>query len=176
MVRRTLKPKRADAACCRVEVMNGGGGRVAVFLSTRSRTTNKRSRKRVTASSATASLPGRKSLPFSLTTWNRTGDSSFPGGSLRSRSANASQYSSGVNARISRSRSTTSRTATDCTRPADSPRATFDHSNGDSSKPTTRSRKRRACWALTRFSSILPGFANASSTAFLVIWLNTTRR
>ena len=41
------------------------------------------------------------------------------------------QYSSGMNSRISRSRSTTRRTATDCTRPALNPRATFFQSSGD---------------------------------------------
>ncbi len=40
------------------------------------------------------------------------------------------QYSTGVNALISRSRSTISRTATDCTRPADSPGCTRFHSSG----------------------------------------------
>jgi hypothetical protein len=42
-----------------------------------------------------------------------------------------SQRSSGTKAAISRSRSTISLTATDCTRPADSPRATFFHSSGE---------------------------------------------
>ncbi len=41
------------------------------------------------------------------------------------------QYSVGMNARISRSRSTISRTATDCTRPALRPRATFFQSSGE---------------------------------------------
>ena len=43
----------------------------------------------------------------------------------RSRSASSVQYSCAVNARISRSRSTTRRTATDCTRPADRPERTL---------------------------------------------------
>src|SRR5262249_33855312 len=42
------------------------------------------------------------------------------------------QYSSGTKARISRSRSTMMRTATDCTRPADNPRRTFCQSSGES--------------------------------------------
>ncbi|CSI79390.1 Uncharacterised protein [Vibrio cholerae] len=50
-----------------------------------------------------------------------------------------SQNSSGTNALISRSRSTRSFTATDCTRPAERPRATFFHSSGETIKPTTRS-------------------------------------
>ena len=41
-------------------------------------------------------------------------------GHLRARSASTDQYSTGTNAEISRSRSTTKRKATDCTRPADS--------------------------------------------------------
>ncbi|CSC99451.1 Uncharacterised protein [Vibrio cholerae] len=60
-------------------------------------------------------------------------------------SALMSQNSSGTNALISRSRSTRSFTATDCTRPAERPRATFFHSSGETIKPTTRSMKRRAC-------------------------------
>ncbi|MFO0873211.1 MAG: hypothetical protein U0575_04480 [Phycisphaerales bacterium] len=57
--------------------------------------------------------------------------------------------SSGTNAAISRSRSTTRRTATDCTRPALRPRATFFQSSGETWYPTMRSRMRRACWAFT---------------------------
>ena len=46
---------------------------------------------------------------------------------------------------ISRSRSTMSRTATDCTRPADNCGFIFFHKIGESSNPTRRSRIRRAC-------------------------------
>ena len=45
-------------------------------------------------------------------------------------SASSDQYSSGWKARISSSRSTTSRTATDCTRPAESPLRIFFHRKG----------------------------------------------
>ena len=45
-------------------------------------------------------------------------------------SAVIDQYSSGLNALISRSRSTMIRRATDCTRPADSPRRTFSQRMG----------------------------------------------
>ena len=44
--------------------------------------------------------------------------------------ASSVQYSSGTKALISRSRSTISRTATDCTRPAERPRRTFFQSSG----------------------------------------------
>ena len=47
-----------------------------------------------------------------------------------SSSTSSVQYSWGWNARISSSRSTTSRVATDCTRPADRPRRIFFHSSG----------------------------------------------
>ena len=52
------------------------------------------------------------------------------GGAPPSSRASTVQYSSGTNAWISRSRSTMMRTATDCTRPADSPRRTFSQSSG----------------------------------------------
>ncbi len=42
------------------------------------------------------------------------------------------QYSTGTNAAISRSRSVSRRTATDCTRPAESPRRIFSHRSGES--------------------------------------------
>ncbi|CPU64463.1 Uncharacterised protein [Mycobacteroides abscessus] len=44
-----------------------------------------------------------------------------------------SQYSAGTNAMRSRSRSTTRRVATDCTRPAESPWAILRHSTGETS-------------------------------------------
>lgn len=46
------------------------------------------------------------------------------------RLASKDQYSSGINASISSSRSHTIRKATDCTRPALSPLFTFAHNNG----------------------------------------------
>ena len=90
-------------------------------------------------------------------------------------SATISQNSSGWKALISRSRSTNNFTATDCTRPADKPRATFFQSNGETIKPTTRSKKRRVCCAFTRSIFRCSGFSNAFLIAFLVISLNTTR-
>src|SRR3990172_5797378 len=85
------------------------------------------------------------------------------------------QYSTGTNARISRSRSARSRTATDWTRPAERPRWTFRQRRGERLYPTRRSRTRRACWASTFFWSILPGCANAALIARAVISLNVTR-
>ena len=77
---------------------------------------------------------------------------------------------------ISFSRSTTSRSATDCTRPADRPRRTLRHRIGDNSKPTRRSSTRRACWAFTRLSSMSRGFRMALLMASRVISWKTMRR
>ncbi|MOA11566.1 hypothetical protein D3C78_1315150 [compost metagenome] len=79
-----------------------------------------------TAAMAWASLTGLNASPLCRATSKRT-LSCF----AVARSAWISQYSSGTKARISRSRSTTSFTATDCTRPADRPRAILAHSSGE---------------------------------------------
>ena len=63
---------------------------------------------------------------------------------------------------ISFSLSTIKRTATDCTLPADKEGCTLRQRTGDSSKPTKRSRTRRACWASTNFLSILCGVFSAA--------------
>ena len=77
---------------------------------------------------------------------------------------------------ISFSRSTTRRRATLCTRPADRPRWILRHRIGESSKPTRRSSTRRACWALTRLSSMSRGVSMACRMASLVISWKTIRR
>ena len=77
--------------------------------------------------------------------------------------------SSGSNARISRSRSTRSFTATDWTRPAERPERTLRQRTGEASYPTIRSRIRRDCCALTRSRSIFHGFSNASKILSFVI-------
>ncbi|MNY15569.1 hypothetical protein D3C86_1487900 [compost metagenome] len=75
----------------------------------------------------------------------------------------------GSNPLISFSLSTTNLTATDCTRPAESPVFTFFQRTGDISKPTILSRTRLACWAFTRFWSMSLGLSIAFKIAFLVI-------
>ena len=50
--------------------------------------------------------------------------------------ATSDQYSRATNFSISSSRSDTSRSATDCTRPAERAPGSFRHSTGDSVKPT----------------------------------------
>ena len=67
------------------------------------------------------------------------------------------------------------KTPTDCTRPALRPRRTFFHKTGDISKPTKRSSTRRACWAFTKFMSMVRGASMALRMAFLVISWNTMR-
>ena len=67
------------------------------------------------------------------------------------------------------------RTATDCTRPAERAGFTFFHNTGESSKPTIRSRIRRACWASTRLMSMSRGFSIAFRMAPLVISWKTIR-
>ena len=74
-----------------------------------------------------------------------------------------------ANASISRSRSTSSRTAGLWTRPADFPPGTFCHTTGLSSNPTIRSKICRACCASTSFMSMVRGCLIASSMAGLVI-------
>ena len=76
-----------------------------------------------------------------------------------------------------RSRSTTSRTATLCTRPADAawPRPNTRHSTGDVSQPTRRSRMRRPSCASTSFMSSSRGLSSASRIACGVISWNTMR-
>src|SRR6185437_5258349 len=86
------------------------------------------------------------------------------------------QHGCGTNARISCSRSAINRSATVCTRPAESPRRTLFHSSGDTLYPTIRSSTRRACCASTRFPSTCRGFSNAARIAFGVISLNVTRK
>ena len=82
----------------------------------------------------------------------------------------------GTKAWISRSLSTNKRTATDWTRPADNPGLTLRQRRGDNSNPTRRSRMRRACWAITRSTSIRRGLATALVMAGLVISWKTIRR
>src|SRR5699024_160283 len=67
----------------------------------------------------------------------------FP--ALVENSASTRYEATGLKSIISRSRSTISRTATDCTRPADNPPLTFRHRIGDNSYPTKRSKIRLAC-------------------------------
>jgi len=70
---------------------------------------------------------------------------------------------------ISLSLSTINLTATDWTLPALNPILIFFQRTGESSKPTSLSRTLLACWASTRFISMVLGFFTAWSIASLVI-------
>ena len=155
MVFLTEKPRRTEPACCKVEVINGAVGKLRAGFSSFAATVKVALDNAETAVSAWSLMVGLYASPLKRMTCARIAAGV-------ARSANTSQYSSGTNLRISASRSAIKRTATDCTRPADKPRATFAHNSGLTMKPTTRSRKRRACWALTPFMSSSPQCWNAS--------------
>ncbi len=140
---RNLRP----ASCCSVLVMNGAYGRRRYGFSSTPWTENSRSASRAANPRAPASsrcstdaaarpVAGSKSRPVArrrsstLTKVALNVSGSF---GLRSTGANVaatSQYSAVWKAIRARSRSTTIRVATDCTRPADSRGNTFFHSTG----------------------------------------------
>ena len=112
-----------------------------------------------------------KSLPVAMrlpSTSRKVAENSVPSASGVSH-ATKSQYSAEVKLILSRSRSTTIRVATDCTRPADKPVRILRHSRGETSYPTRRSRIRRVSWALTRSVSSSRGWFRAWLIASLVI-------
>ena len=100
--------------------MNGGGA----FLRRSLRSTDSTT-KRAFSTSACRAFVVASSFSSALEPSTRESFAVNSGGSRAARSASRLQYSSGLNASISRSRSTTRRTATDCTRPAERPRRTF---------------------------------------------------
>jgi hypothetical protein len=82
--------------------------------------------------------------------WQTLGQFGFKGVSAGAEYGTILKAASDLNLFTSRSRSTIKRTATDCTRPAESDGFTFFQSTGESSKPTSLSKTRRACCAFTR--------------------------
>ena len=145
IVRSVENPSLRLASCESVEVVNGGAGRSTPGLASTDVTSHGRccrspsaspraaaSSSRRTLALASAPVPESKSLPVasrSLPTRTSVAVNTRPSPeSLASRS----QYRLDRNARLASSRSTISRTATLCTRPALSPVATFFHSTGDS--------------------------------------------
>ena len=178
---------RELASCCRVLVVCGGSGRRVVSLTSMERTTNAgvRSVTAPLASRPSAAMTSAASASVPSSSFSRSAASVSPrlptrralNGLLPSLARRASMVhdSTGTNASISVSRSTTRRTATDCTRPAESPARTLRHSSGESRYPTRRSITRRASWADTSERSIFRGCASAASTASLVISWKTMR-
>jgi hypothetical protein len=135
IVRSAENPSLRDASCCKVEVLNGGAGfRPTCFFSIpsteRSRAWTSRTARRAAVSSRSANLSRR--LPSSCAS---RALNVRPSGV--SSSASTVQYSCARKAWISASRSQISRSATDCTRPADEPDlGSLRHSTGESRKPT----------------------------------------
>ena len=121
--------------------MNGGAGRRVYGLSSTERTANSAPSRRETSPRASSSESCTASA-FSCPSWpkSRPCATRLPS-SWTSRAANEpgsnvpsmSQYAAAMNSIRSRSRSTTSRVATDCTRPADSRGITFFQSTGETS-------------------------------------------
>ena len=186
-------PQRSlrEASCCSVEVMNGADGRRVVGFSVTDRTDqdapSSAATSAVAAASSRRSAPALAAAGFSCPSSPKSPPpatrapsiaTSFAGNSPPSATnvPEASQYPAERNAIRARSRSTTRRVATDCTRPADSPDRTFFHSTGETSKPNSRSTRRRASWASTRSWSRSRVFAAASLIASRVISWNTIRR
>ena len=126
IVRFGLKRSLRLASCWRVEVVNGGAGDRFWVRTPTLRTTGCASRSAVDVPLGGRLVGDVERLAV---------DPDELGGERRrpsavARIASIVQYSRAVNASISRSRSTTSRTATDWTRPADRPPRTLRDSSG----------------------------------------------
>ena len=163
IVRDTLKLNLREASCCRVDVVNGAAGFLVAGLVSMDDTTWSAwvhaSRKDWASASDEKVLPHvafTTALPVSKCPTTRNVDLA-------------------VWASISRSRSTTMRTPTLCTRPALREGRIFRHNTGLNSNPTKRSKIRRACCAFTRSASTVRGDSMAFKMAGLVISENTIR-
>ena len=111
-----------EASCCKVEVVNGAAGAFFAGFVCRSFTLK------------SASIQEFKKASASFFVLNVFGSLAFtflP--SLLVNSASILKEASGLKSKISRSRSTINRTATDCTLPAESPPFTLRHKTGDNS-------------------------------------------
>ena len=120
IVRFGLKPSRRLASCWSVEVVNGAAGD-RFWVRVPSLVTAGWSSRMAAACASEVASSGMSSASPSM----RTSSAANVSPVWVARIAWIVQYSRAVNARISRSRSTTRRTATDWTRPADRPRWTF---------------------------------------------------
>ena len=125
MVRVAVKPSRRDASCCRVLVMKAGVGCLERLPRFSSPTVYCAPARPCSMARASASVRGSSFLPAASAASRAV---NFLPPALRV--ASTFQYSSGVKASISFSRSSMRRTATLCTRPADRPRRIFRHRKG----------------------------------------------
>jgi hypothetical protein len=132
-VRAAAKPSLRAASCCRVEVMKGGQGwRLTGFFSTSAT----REAARVDGLYRTLGIVGvgeRQFLQLLAAEMREVGGEISALG--REVSLDGPIFLR-LEASISSSRSQISRSATDCTRPAERAPGNFRHSTGDSVKPT----------------------------------------
>ena len=136
IVRCALKPSLRDASCWSVDVVNGAAGlRRRCFLSTFATVSLPRAVSRIRCSAA-RTLASFVKLNCSTLSPANTARRAGKVCAFCSASASIVQYSCALNAVISSSRSTMSRSAGLCTRPADRPRRTFFQSSGERLKPT----------------------------------------
>src|SRR3989338_7639799 len=127
MVCLTENPSLREASCWSVDVVNGGGGVLFNSFSSMDATFHSFPSTSLITVSDSSLVLGTNFSPLYLLR-------SAVNVSFLSVSSEAVivQYSTGTNALISRSRSTMIFTATDCTRPALSPRYTFFHKKCES--------------------------------------------
>lgn len=151
MVCRAENRSLREASCCSVEVVKGAAGLRVYGLESTEVTAMftpgaASAAERACAAASSSGVAFDFSLPFSSKSrpdairspFTRASRASKPSdvescSSSGDRVAVRSQYPAAVNARRSRSRSTTSRVAADCTRPADRPGPILRHSTGETS-------------------------------------------
>ena len=133
MVFFTPKPSLREASCCRVDVVKGGTGLRRTSPRSTAATRKAPLRIRPAASSATASVPSA-SLSSAVPSRRTSRAVKLPRSAMTL--ASTVQYSRGTKASISASRSQISRSATDCTRPAERLPGSFRQSTADRLKPT----------------------------------------
>src|SRR3954452_6922573 len=121
------------ASCCRVDVVNGGGGFFEKGLVSTEETVNWPASTTALAASASPLLPMVSRSIFVPSSCTSRPVNDWPSAS---NVALIDQYSWGLKTSISRSRSTISRSATDWTRPADLAPGSLRHRIGDKVKPT----------------------------------------
>ena len=134
MVWAGAKPSLRLASCCKVEVVNGGGGLRLAGLASMLATVKAAVSSACLNASASAPVPMSRRCTLRPSAPTSRASNSSPRGVARV--AISDQYSRGTNFSISSSRSQTSRSATDCTRPAERAPGSLRHSTGERVKPT----------------------------------------
>ena len=157
MVWLTVNPNLRAASCWRVEVVNGGAGLFFTgFLS-------------ISVIVNSLSLQDAKKASASSSVLKPCANDALMGWSSTMKTALTLYTDSLLKFSISFSRSTISRTATLCTRPAERLGFSFFHNTGEILKPTILSNTRRACCAFTKPISMVRGVSIAFKMALFVI-------